>query len=153
MNLFRTSINYLFIHQLHRCQKSRYREIRRKMDPAWQNIVTNGAYTLKRLGRNERIVFERSPTYWNNAKTVINQVTYLPIASEVTDVNRYRSGEIDMTYNNMPIELFQKLKKEIPTKSLIHTCALTITKLTTRNRHLPCVCVPHWNWVWTVIFQ
>ncbi|MBW9550269.1 ABC transporter substrate-binding protein, partial [Escherichia coli] len=54
-----------------------------------------------------------SPTYWNNAKTVINQVTYLPIASEVTDVNRYRSGEIDMT-NNMPIELFQKLKKEIP---------------------------------------
>ncbi|MFY3739152.1 ABC transporter substrate-binding protein, partial [Escherichia coli] len=32
----------------------------------------------------------------------------------VTDVNRYRSGEIDMTYNNMPIELFQKLKKEIP---------------------------------------
>ncbi len=38
----------------------------------------------------------------------------MPIASEVTDVNRYRSGEIDMTYNNMPIELFQKLKKEIP---------------------------------------
>ncbi len=32
----------------------------------------------------------------------------------MTDVNRYRSGEIDMTYNNMPIELFQKLKKEIP---------------------------------------
>lgn len=35
----------------------------------------------------------------------------MPISSEVTDVNRYRSGEIDMTYNNMPIELFQKLKK------------------------------------------
>ena len=78
------------------------------------NIVTNGAYTLKDWVVNERIVLERSPTYWNNAKTVINQVTYLPIASEVTDVNRYRSGEIDMTYNNMPIELFQKLKKEIP---------------------------------------
>ena len=63
---------------------------------------------------NERIVLERNANYWDNAKTVINQVTYLPIASEVTDVNRYRSGEIDMTYNNMPIELFQKLKKEIP---------------------------------------
>lgn len=109
------------------------------------NIVTNGAYTLKDWVVNERIVLERSPTYWNNAKTVINQVTYLPIASEVTDVNRYRSDEIDMTYNNMPIELFQKLKKRSRTKfTLIHTCALTITKLTTRNRHSTmCVCVPH----------
>ncbi|POT59206.1 oligopeptide ABC transporter substrate-binding protein OppA [Citrobacter amalonaticus] len=78
------------------------------------NIVTNGSYKLKDWVVNERIVLERNTNYWDNAKTVINQVTYLPIASEVTDVNRYRSGEIDMTYNNMPIELFQKLKKEIP---------------------------------------
>ena len=78
------------------------------------NIVTNGAYKLKDWVVNERMVLERNPQYWDNAKTVINQVTYLPISSEVTDVNRYRSGEIDMTYDNMPIELFQKLKKEIP---------------------------------------
>ena len=78
------------------------------------NIVTNGAYKLKDWVVNERIVLERNTNYWDNAKTVINQVTYLPISSEVTDVNRYRSGEIDMTCNNMPIELFQKLKKEIP---------------------------------------
>ncbi|KAF1367819.1 oligopeptide ABC transporter substrate-binding protein OppA [Yokenella regensburgei] len=78
------------------------------------NIVSNGAYKLKDWVVNERIVLERNPNYWDNAKTVINQVTYLPISSEITDVNRYRSGEIDMTYNNMPIELFQKLKKEIP---------------------------------------
>lgn len=78
------------------------------------NIVSNGSYKLKDWVVNERIVLERNSNYWDNAKTVINQVTYLPISSEVTDVNRYRSGEIDMTYNNMPIELFQKLKKEIP---------------------------------------
>ena len=78
------------------------------------NIVSNGAYKLKDWVVNERIVLERNTNYWDNAKTVINQVTFLPISSEVTDVNRYRSGEIDMTYNNMPIELFQKLKKEIP---------------------------------------
>lgn len=78
------------------------------------NIVTNGAYKLKDWVVNERIVLERNTNYWDNDKTVITQVTYLPISAEVTDVNRYRSGEIDMTYNNMPIELFQKLKKEIP---------------------------------------
>ncbi|MBN3262323.1 oligopeptide ABC transporter substrate-binding protein OppA [Pectobacterium brasiliense] len=79
-----------------------------------QNWVGNGAYKLKSWVVNEKMVLERNPQYWDNAHTVINQVSYLPIASEVTDVNRYRSGEIDMTYNNLPIELFQKLKKEIP---------------------------------------
>ncbi|ACR68849.1 oligopeptide ABC transporter substrate-binding protein OppA [Edwardsiella ictaluri] len=79
-----------------------------------QNYVSNGAYKLKDWIVNERIVLERNPQYWDNAKTIIDKVTFLPIASEVTDVNRYRAGEIDMTYNNMPIELFQKLKKEIP---------------------------------------
>ncbi|GAB7206073.1 hypothetical protein OS21_25650 [Dickeya oryzae] len=78
------------------------------------NWVGNGAYTLKEWVVNEKIVLERNPNYWDNAHTIINKVTYLPISSEVTDVNRYRSGEIDMTYNNLPIELFQKLKKEIP---------------------------------------
>lgn len=78
------------------------------------NIVSNGAYKLNSWVVNEKMVLDRNPQYWDNGKTVINQVTYLPISSEVTDVNRYRSGEIDMTYNNMPIELFQKLKKEIP---------------------------------------
>ncbi|MEH0832691.1 oligopeptide ABC transporter substrate-binding protein OppA [Pectobacterium cacticida] len=79
-----------------------------------QNWVGNGAYTLKDWVVNEKLVLERNPYYWDNAHTVIDKVTYLPIASEVTDVNRYRSGEIDMTYNNLPIELFQKLKKDIP---------------------------------------
>ncbi len=78
------------------------------------NWVGNGAYVVKDWVINERIVLERNTQYWNNAKTVINKVTYLPISSEVTDVNRYRAGEDNMTYNNLPIELFQKLKKEIP---------------------------------------
>lgn len=79
-----------------------------------ENWVGNGAYTLKDWVVNERIVLKRNPTYWNNAETVINEVTYLPIASEVSDVNRYRSGEIDMTLNSLPLELFSKLKKDYP---------------------------------------
>ncbi len=108
------------------------------------NIVTNGAYTLKDWVVNERIVMERNPHYWDNAKTVINTVTWLPTSSEVTYVNRYRSGELDMTYNQLPIELFQKLKKRSPT-----SCTLTpifvpiITKSTTRRPRSPtCACVP-----------
>lgn len=80
-----------------------------------QNWVGNGAYTLQSHIVNERIVVVRNPQYWDNAHTVINKVTFLPINSEVNDVNRYFSDHgSDMTYNNLPIELFRKLKKDNP---------------------------------------
>jgi ABC-type transport system substrate-binding protein len=59
---------------------------------------------------NERIVAERNPRYWDNAHTVINKVTYLPITSEAADVNRYKAGEIDIVYT-VPINQFAQLKK------------------------------------------
>lgn len=80
------------------------------------NFVSNGAYKLKDWVVNERIVLERNPNYWNNDKTVIDEVTFLAIPSEVTDVNRYRSGETDMSNNAIPTDLFPRLKKEIPTE-------------------------------------
>jgi len=101
----------------HTAMKPVYKPAIEKFGDKWtqpENYVGNGAYKLKAWTVNERIVVERNPQYWDNAKTVLNQVTFLPISSEVSDVNRYRSGEIDMTYNNLPIELFQKLKKDIP---------------------------------------
>ncbi|HBT52618.1 oligopeptide ABC transporter substrate-binding protein OppA [Erwinia persicina] len=78
------------------------------------NWVGNGAFKLSEWVVNERIVLVRNTDYWDNKDTKLDKVTFLPISSEVTDVNRYRSGGSDMTYNNMPIELFQKLKKDIP---------------------------------------
>lgn len=110
-------VPYLVEMTPHYAMKPVYKEAVEKFGEKWtlpQNYVSNGAYKLKNWVVNERIVLERNPEYWNDAKTIINKVTFLPISSEVTDVNRYRTGEIDMTYNNMPIELFQKLKKERP---------------------------------------
>ncbi|CNE56884.1 periplasmic oligopeptide-binding protein [Yersinia nurmii] len=78
------------------------------------NYVGNGAYNLKDWVVNERIVIERNPTYWNNNATVIDQATFLPIASEVSDINRYRSGEIDITSGAIPPTLFAKMKQDLP---------------------------------------
>lgn len=78
-----------------------------------KNFVGNGAYQLKDWAVNERIVLKRNPNYWDNDKTVIEEVTLLPITSENSAVNRYRSGEIDMT-QTIPVELFSRLKKEMP---------------------------------------
>lgn len=74
------------------------------------HIVTSGAYKPTQWVVNERIVAERNVRYWDNAHTVINKVTYLPITSETADVNRYKAGEIDIVYT-VPINQFSQLKK------------------------------------------
>ncbi|BED98567.1 peptide ABC transporter substrate-binding protein [Aeromonas dhakensis] len=77
------------------------------------NMVSNGAYVLKDWVVNERVDVERNKNYWNDAKTVINKVTYLPIQSTNAELNRYLAGEVDLTYN-MPIERFKQMKKDLP---------------------------------------
>jgi oligopeptide transport system substrate-binding protein len=77
-----------------------------------EHMVTSGAYKLSRWVVNERIVAERNPRYWDNAATVINKVTYLPISSEAADVNRYKAGEIDIVFT-VPINQFTQLKKNM----------------------------------------
>lgn len=78
-----------------------------------QNWVGNGAYVPDEWIVNERIVLKRNPYYWDNNNTVINKATFLPIVSSVTDVNRYQANEVDITNNQLPIELFSKIKKEM----------------------------------------
>lgn len=77
------------------------------------HYVGNGAYVLKDWIINEKIILTRNPDYWDNAKTVIDTGTFLPITSESSDVNRYRSGEIDMTNSALPPDIFPTLRKTL----------------------------------------
>ncbi|MCL6359080.1 oligopeptide ABC transporter substrate-binding protein OppA [Pectobacterium polaris] len=77
------------------------------------NFVSSGPYTLSEWVVNERIVGKRNSQYWDNAHTVINKVTYLPISSQAAELNRYKSGEIDVTGILSPVQ-FASLKKEYP---------------------------------------
>lgn len=76
------------------------------------NMVSNGAYVLKDWVVNERVDVVRNPSYWNNGKTVVEKVTYLPL-QKTADLNRYLAGEVDLTYD-LPIERFKQMKKEHP---------------------------------------
>ncbi|WLI78594.1 ABC transporter substrate-binding protein [Kosakonia sp. H02] len=75
-----------------------------------EHIVTSGAYKVTDWVVNERIVAERNARYWDNKATVINKVTYLPISAETADVNRFKAGEIDITYT-IPVNQFAQLRK------------------------------------------
>ncbi|AXU95024.1 oligopeptide ABC transporter substrate-binding protein OppA [Erwinia persicina] len=110
-------VPYFFKLLIHPSMSPVYKPAVDKFGEKWTqpaNWVGNGAFKLSEWVVNERIVLVRNTDYWDNKDTKLDKVTFLPISSEVTDVNRYRSGGSDMTYNNMPIELFQKLKKDIP---------------------------------------
>ncbi|MBY6198740.1 ABC transporter substrate-binding protein [Vibrio hangzhouensis] len=76
-----------------------------------ENFVGNGAFVLEKWVVNERIELVRSANYWDNDNTVLNKVTFLPIENQVAEMNRFLSGEIQIT-NELPIEHFKRLKKE-----------------------------------------
>ncbi|CDL87872.1 ABC transporter substrate-binding protein [Xenorhabdus cabanillasii] len=92
-------------------------DIVEKFDIKWtspENFIGNGAYVLKDWVINERIVLVRNSQYWNDKESIIEKGTFLPIVSGISDVNRYRSGEVDITNNAIPPELYQKMKRDIP---------------------------------------
>lgn len=77
------------------------------------NFVSSGPFTLGEWVVNERIVGKRNPYYWDDAHTILNKVTYLPIVSNTAEVNRYKAGEVEMTFT-LPPHLFKALKTELP---------------------------------------
>ncbi|AOR65624.1 ABC transporter substrate-binding protein [Pectobacterium wasabiae] len=77
------------------------------------HFVSSGPYTMSEWVVNERIVGKRNSQYWDDAHTVINKVTYLPISSQAAELNRYKSGEIDITGLLSPVQ-FASLQKEYP---------------------------------------
>lgn len=87
-----------------------------KFGHAWTrpgNLVGNGAYTLQDRVVNEKLVAVRNPHYWDNDKTVLNKVTFIPVNQETAATKRYLAGDIDIT-ESFPKILYQKLLKDIP---------------------------------------
>ena len=76
-------------------------------------LVGNGAYVLADRVVNEKLVATPNKHYWDNAKTVIQKVTFVPINQESAATKRYLAGEIDIT-ESFPKNQYQKLLKELP---------------------------------------
>lgn len=79
------------------------------------HFVGNGAFRLSQWVVNEKVVVERNPQYWDNANTVLNKVTFLPIQG-FPEVARFRAGEVELGYTTPP-ELYQQLKKRSASNS------------------------------------
>ncbi|NIF21911.1 oligopeptide ABC transporter substrate-binding protein OppA [Candidatus Pantoea multigeneris] len=109
-------VPYFYKLLIHSSMSPVYKPVVEKFGEQWtlpQNWVGNGAFKVQSHVINEQLTVVRNPEYWDNAHTTLDKVTFLPISSEVSDVNRYFSSNgSDMTYNNLPIELFKKLQQD-----------------------------------------
>ncbi|MEZ8776492.1 ABC transporter substrate-binding protein [Vibrio splendidus] len=109
-----TAVPYFVMMMGHTTMKPVHQATVEKFGDQWtkpDNFVGNGAFSVDKWVVNERLVLKRNDQYWNNDKTVLNKVTFLPIENQVAEMNRFLSGEIDFT-NELPTEHFKRLKKE-----------------------------------------
>jgi oligopeptide transport system substrate-binding protein len=88
-----------------------------------ENFVGNGAYVLKEHVVGEKVVLEKSETYWDAAHTVMSPVVGLTINDENAALTRYEAGELDRT--TVPAGQYPRLAAERPdeTKSTPYSCS------------------------------
>lgn len=100
-----------------------------------QNFVGNGAFRLTQWIVNEKVVVERNSQYWDNARTVLNKVTFLPLQG-FPEVARFRAGEIELGYSAPP-ELYRQLKNSLGDEQLITYPLLSTSYFAFNNRQAP----------------
>ncbi|WP_372882686.1 ABC transporter substrate-binding protein [Psychromonas sp.] len=110
------AVPYFVMMMGHTTMKAVHQATIEKYGEQWtkpENFVGNGAFVVSNWVVNERIEMTPNKYYWDNAKTVLTKVTYLPIENQVAEMNRFLSGELDIT-NEVPNEHFKRLQKEHP---------------------------------------
>jgi len=77
------------------------------------NLLSNGAYKLDAWAPGSVLELSRNEHYWNNAATAIDEVRHHVIVQEMTELNRYRAGEVQIT-GSVPPDSFEQVREEYP---------------------------------------
>ena len=75
------------------------------------NLLSNGAYQLDAWTPGSVLALSRNEHYWNNAATAIDEVRYHVLTQGVTELNRYRAGELHIT-STVPPDNFAQVRDE-----------------------------------------
>jgi oligopeptide transport system substrate-binding protein len=85
-----------------------------KVGPRWflpKTFVSNGPFRLGRWLVNDHIRLERSPTYWGKNEVRLERVDMFSNDNQMSNVNRYLTGALDVVETYYPQELAHELKK------------------------------------------
>lgn len=79
-------------------------------------LVGNGAYKLVEHQLGERVVMEKSDTYWDADNVVMEKITALTINDVNQALTRYLAGELDRV--DIPAGQYPRLKEEYPEQAV-----------------------------------
>ena len=77
------------------------------------NMVSNGAFTLKKWNINDSIVVEKNNLYHARDKIFLNKITFLPIQNINTEDRAFRAGQMHITESIAPSRL-DNIRKYAP---------------------------------------
>ncbi|TRD18859.1 peptide ABC transporter substrate-binding protein [Palleronia caenipelagi] len=88
-----------------------------------ENMVGNGAYVLTDRAVGERLVMNKSDSYWDAENTVLTEITAQVVNNVNQGLTRYQAGELD--YVEMPAGQYPRLAAEFPeqAKSVPRNCS------------------------------
>jgi oligopeptide transport system substrate-binding protein len=75
-------------------------------------LVSSGAYTLSSWTPGDKIVLKKNPHYYSSKETVIETVSYHPIQKATTELQMFKGGQLDWTYD-VPADHFAILQKDM----------------------------------------
>jgi oligopeptide transport system substrate-binding protein len=81
-------------------------------------IVGNGPFVLRTWSVNEKILLEKSPTYWGADAVKLRTVEVLPYDNQTTALNLYLMGDADWIPGNYPPDLIDRIRE----RSDYHSC-------------------------------
>jgi len=73
-----------------------------------KTYVTNGPFKLTEWSHNEKMVFEKNPTYWDKDKVKLTKITYYMVEDSTTALSMFQSGQLDAS-STVPIAELPKL--------------------------------------------
>jgi len=73
-----------------------------------KTYVTNGPFKLTGWSHNEKMVFEKNPTYWDKDKVKLTKITYYMVEDDATALSMFQSGQLDAS-STVPISELPKL--------------------------------------------
>jgi oligopeptide transport system substrate-binding protein len=83
------------------------------------NLVSNGAFQLEDWVVQSHVQLVRNPYYWDNDKTILDEVFFHNTEDKSAEIRRYRADELDITYDSLAKRQLPWLRENLPDELVI----------------------------------
>ncbi len=85
-------------------------------NPNWADdvstLVTSGPFTLDEWKKGEYLIYKKNPNYWDADNVKLETLKFMMIDSATTEVTLWETGELDITYGNIPVSDMDRFEAE-----------------------------------------